>query len=193
MEPNIDKVMVKKVPLGFDEVVSRSKYTYVIYNSIGESSPYFPCQMAGVGPVFGLKPAAFALQKNSPLLELFNYALLRLKENGLFDKIVRRWTTARILPDCDWEGDSRLGLEPTFGIFLILLLGIGCSSGLLLGEFLGKAFKKSKTPKTPDLAKSIENDIQRSFVTISLLIKQNHTNLTKDQKALLVKQLKSTM
>lgn len=158
MKPNFDQVMVAKVSQGYDLILDRPKYIYVVWNAMATSSAMHPCHFTGVGSLFNMKSAVFALQKHSPLLELFNYSLLRLKENGLMEKIVKKWISSGSSKDCHWMDDSRLGLEPMFSIFLILLLGIGSSCGLFLGEVIFKMLLSKKIDKQRSNTESFDCD-----------------------------------
>ena len=106
-----------------------------------------PCKVTGVGPVYNMKKVVFAFRKNSALTDMFNYFLMRLRENGALAKIIEKWTGRTRVPDCTWTLENRLGFETLFGIFGLLLLGMALAVAISLWEQLSHILdlQQSKT------------------------------------------------
>lgn len=150
MKKNFDRVMTTTTDEGLYQVATRPSYVYSIYSSIGFSSSLYPCSIRDVGGVFNLKSLAFALRKNSPFTDVFNFALMRLKENGLMDKIIRKWIKNRWEADCKAENsDAALGLEPLFSLFGLLLLGVCISIVFAVVEFFYEVGTSQQSRHTP--------------------------------------------
>ena len=75
---------------------------------------------------------AWAFQKNSPYLELFNFYIATLLESGTIDKLLKEAQSVGMLnsKSCDGEAGSSGQYEPIsmkniLSAFLILISGIG--------------------------------------------------------------------
>ncbi len=81
---------------------------------------------------------AFALQRDSELLRLFNHNLMRLKTNGLVDKFHRKWVDGdrpeNVCGDRRAEQAFPLGYENLFMPSLLLMGGVTLALGLTLLE-----------------------------------------------------------
>jgi hypothetical protein len=81
---------------------------------------------------------AYAFQKDSPYLDLFNYFITQLKESGSYEKISQEYESKpQICPD--YSGKS-LGFDSCITMFLVILMGLGLGFLLLLMECLLKYF-----------------------------------------------------
>ena len=61
---------------------------------------YLSCELLAIPAKYGIRSQAFAFQKNSPYLELFNYYLKAMDESGISDRILERYKPqAQYCPD----------------------------------------------------------------------------------------------
>ena len=52
---------------------------------------YISCELLAIPAKYGIRSQAFAFQKNSPYLDLFNYHLKAIDESGISDIILERY------------------------------------------------------------------------------------------------------
>lgn len=85
------------------------------------NSEFAKCDVIDI-PFKGNKnPNAFGFQKNSPYVEIFDYYLRELLEEGIVDKIKEKYRT--LPPDCGNSAGKPLGFTNCFTAFLPLVLG----------------------------------------------------------------------
>lgn len=60
-------------------------------------SGHYPCKIAGLDMSYEKYHDVFAFQKNSPLEELFNYHIKKLRENGVLYRVRCERNIARTL------------------------------------------------------------------------------------------------
>ncbi len=93
----------------------------------------------------GVEDEAFAFQKNSDLVPIFNYHLLKMEENGVLDRIRMKWGLINPLQDIEKVTESSsfpLGLGNVFFPFFILVVGSVSSSILGLVEWVKRTIEK---------------------------------------------------
>ena len=188
MKPKYDSVMMT-ASLGLKAVSERESFAYTIYNSIGVTNSLHPCGITGVGPIFNLKSTVFAFRKGSALVEIFNHYLMRMKENGLLDKIIGSFIDkSHSKPDCDWALDNSLGLEPLFGLFGMLCLGIVSSLSLFSLEFIKGIVFGKRIVKVPSMLRP--KTTHASFISILHSVEED---LSFQQKLILMQKLKAAI
>ena len=52
---------------------------------------YLSCELLAIPAKYGIRSQAFAFQKNSPYLDLFNYYLKAMDETGTSDRILEKY------------------------------------------------------------------------------------------------------
>ena len=104
-------------------------YTY-------SSQEYATCQILDTNFVLLKNNLAFPVSKSSPYKTAFNFALLKMKENGELIKIRNKY--ARIPPNCAGSKGRTLGFESVPFPFLVFMLGLLLSLFSLLSEVLFK-------------------------------------------------------
>ncbi|XP_049834962.1 glutamate receptor 3-like [Schistocerca gregaria] len=102
-------------------------------------SPDQSCKISELDGVFFKAPLSFALPRDSEFLVIINYWLLRLFENGVIDRLSRKW-----LPKPSVCDDNKFEAE-TFDDFLPMITLFGCGLCLavvfLIGEICIYSFK----------------------------------------------------
>ena len=87
-------------------------------------------------------PNAFGFQKNSPYVEIFDYYLRELLEEGIVDKIKEKYRT--LPPDCGNSAGKPLGFTNCFTAFLPLVFGTIIALIIVIFETLFQINGKSK-------------------------------------------------
>ena len=52
---------------------------------------YLSCELLAIPAKYGIRSQAFAFQKHSPYLDLFNYYLKAMDESGISDRILEKY------------------------------------------------------------------------------------------------------
>ena len=95
---------------------------------------YEDCEVIDVPSKFNIVQYAYALQKDSPYLPIFNYYLKLLDQQGTFHKLKKKY---QLLPqNCQGTGGRAIGFESTLTAFLAFILGLILGMALLLMERL---------------------------------------------------------
>ena len=105
------------------KIVSKRTFMNFLISSVSfRVNPEFAkCDVIDI-PFKGNKnPNAFGFQKNSPYVEIFDYYLRELLEEGIVDKIKEKYRT--LPPDCGNSAGKPLGFTNCFTAFLPLVLG----------------------------------------------------------------------
>ncbi len=99
---------------------------------------------------------AFALQKDSPFLEIFNYFLLKMMEVGEIKRITEKYTT--FSQECPNYSGKPLGFNSCVTAFGLLCFGLAIAWILYLGELIATGIKwissgqrKKKEPNKCDV------------------------------------------
>nr|XP_053639698.1 uncharacterized protein LOC128693857 [Cherax quadricarinatus] len=80
---------------------------------------------------------SFALQKDSPLVPIFNKIILRIKAGGVLLNLERRWRPDQL--NCEFTHASVIGMDAVFTPFLLLLLIMVLSVAVCVAEHLWRA------------------------------------------------------
>ncbi len=118
-----EKLGVPSADEGFQFVAANPGYAFLHYSGLARRHPLYPCEVTGV-PGLSLQTSysAFALQKNSPLREIFNFHLLGQVASGVVKKAKENyWIMAPV--DCPVVPEEGLAIQTVIGIFVILMLG----------------------------------------------------------------------
>ena len=163
--PYSDDTLLSDIQLGFDKTASEDEFSFLAFRRSGILSPNYPCGIVGLDEVFLRSVYIYAYQKNSPLTEMFDYYLLKLKEIGVVDRIIKKYTDVPEV-DCVSEVDRSLDFKTVFGIFSILLSGTCCAFLLTFCEkccrftfpqFLTKYDEESMLDLNPKTLTSLQN------------------------------------
>ncbi|XP_054286010.1 glutamate receptor ionotropic, NMDA 2B isoform X4 [Macrosteles quadrilineatus] len=95
------------------------------------------CRLLTVGSWYAKTGYGLAFTRNSKYVQMFNKRLLDFRENGDLERLRRYWMTGSCKPGKEQHKSSDpLALEQFLSAFLLLMLGILLSAGLLLGEHI---------------------------------------------------------
>ena len=86
-------------------------------------------------------PIAFGLPKNSPFKELINHFVTRMKERGVYDKIVNTWMLDH--PHCNVNQGKGLGWKNLILVLVVFGIGFGFSLIFFVLEFIWKHYTKT--------------------------------------------------
>ena len=101
---------------------------YRDFISMASFQIYKDCEVLAIPAKYRYTPCGFALQKNSPYLDLFNYYLTEMRDKGMSQKIISKYEPGtQVCPD---SSGLPLGFDNCFTAFLALLGGM--SLGLIL-------------------------------------------------------------
>ena len=97
------------------------------------SPEYSDCQVVAIAKI-DFKPFAYALQKDSPFLGIFNHYLQEMREIGALKKILNKYESGeQVCPDMSGQP---LGLDSCFTAFLALVGGLMIGLILMILECL---------------------------------------------------------
>ena len=83
---------------------------------------YKKCQILALPEKYQFQPFGFAFQKDSPYLELFDYYLKKMKQDGVLDKLIIEYEPPpQICPDLTGKA---LGFNNLIFPFLTMIAGI---------------------------------------------------------------------
>ena len=101
---------------------------YRDFISMASFQIYKDCEVLAIPAKYRYTPCGFALQKNSPYLQLFDYYLIEMRDKGMFQKILSKYEPgAQQCPDLN---GLPIEFNMCFTAFLALLGGM--SLGLIL-------------------------------------------------------------
>ena len=125
-----------------DQALSGPYAIYLFHTTLSNLPEYSACQLEDAGLQLNRIDLAFALQKQSPYVNLINLGLQRMAESGKLERIFRKHRAKK--PSCGAHGKGKsLGFENILLVFLILMLGQCSSIVLLLLEKLSVCFIRS--------------------------------------------------
>ena len=87
------------------------------------SVEYKECEIIALPRKYEAKPYGFAFQTNSPYLQLFNYYINRLRENGILERASKAFEPEP--QECPDIRGKALGFENCSGAFLVMMIGFG--------------------------------------------------------------------
>ena len=97
---------------------------------------------------------AYAIKKNSPYTNMFNYFLAKLQESGQLSRMWSLWS-AEVRKDCFDNGATGLGINNVLASFLVLGGAILISASVIVFERLLKT--RLKDSKPDEKSKKLEN------------------------------------
>ena len=113
-----------------------------------------PCDLATVGEEFGRRSYGFALPHNSPLLELFHSAILKMTEDGDLEQLQKRWffdkgecwnvteaERAAARTRLDAKQPQRIDSEAFWGPLVLVIVGVIISCLIAVAEIFYHRFK----------------------------------------------------
>ena len=104
---------------------------------------YQKCQALNLPAKFEFIQVAYAFQKYSPYLKLFNYYLKKLEEGGTFYNLKNKYN--RLPRVCSSDGGKPIGFSNTITAFIAFLIGMALGASLLILELLYHHKNKSST------------------------------------------------
>ena len=135
---NNGKTWFKKIGEALNEVrYDQNTYLYS-HSSAAKTEPgIMALRMSDSTPTVG----GFGIQKNSDLMDILNYHMLRLVENGIIERIVKKWP--EMSRNEEFEMAEPVGLAFNNVLFPFTILAIGTVTAFVLSwlEFIVK--KKS--------------------------------------------------
>jgi hypothetical protein len=97
---------------------------------------YTDCQLIAIPAKYDYKPYAFAFQKDSPYLGLFNHFLKEMKERGALKKVLNKYQSQpQVCPD---SSGLPLGFDNCFTAFMAWIAGLSLGIVLLLIELCSR-------------------------------------------------------
>ena len=119
--------IVKSDKVGFERATKDRNFVYLNFE-VAARGYGFPCFIEATEESFKKLFGTIALQPDSPLQQLFDYHVQRLRENGQVNKIFKRYEPSGVT--CP-EIEDNFGLSSVIGIFGIVVLGL-CSSLIII-------------------------------------------------------------
>ncbi|ELU11583.1 hypothetical protein CAPTEDRAFT_40898, partial [Capitella teleta] len=96
-----------------------------------------PCSSRIASEIFNQFGYGVAFPKSSPYVDLFSLQILRLRENGSMESLIKRWVTSGSCLAQE-EGETPLDqitISTLLGVFTLLGAGLGISLILAIVEF----------------------------------------------------------
>ena len=94
---------------------------YDNYLAVRTFDAYVRCEIKAIRAKYDVKPLAFGFQKDSSLLNLFDYHLKEMKESGALDQIMKKYESGG--QNCPDMSGQPLGFDSCFLAFLALIGG----------------------------------------------------------------------
>lgn len=158
VKPSYDSMMEPSLERGMKRVAEDEDYIFMASVMAVKYQPGYPCSFGTVGRSFQTNQLSLGLQMDSPLAPLINYQISRLNENGVLEKIIRRYQKGGHLADCgESEVAAPLSFRSTFGIFFGLMVGSGMCLTLYVLELVATKIFKAKA----DIRASVDVDKAR--------------------------------
>ena len=97
-----------------------SNFSHFFVPIFNRRSPeYLACEVIALGEKTGFKDVAYAFQKDSPYLEIFNYFIRELREKGAKKQILEKYKgRGQVCPDMSGQP---LEINTSFSAFILLL------------------------------------------------------------------------
>ena len=137
-----ERLPIQNIPLTYERTA-----LYFIFENIELTEEYKNCEIIALPKIYKKSPVPFTFQKNSPYWQIFNYYLIRMKENSAemrFDSLYK--PIPQFCPDLTGEP---LGFESMISAFLVFIIGFLIVLTILMFECLLKnlVVGKSLTPQ----------------------------------------------
>ena len=98
---------------------------------------YKNCEIVGTKILLASTPSTYAMQKNSPFLELFKTVFYEMRESG----IIAKWNGKADPQQCPDLSGKPLDMNSCFTSFIILLFGLTIAPLLFCCECFGKVHR----------------------------------------------------
>ena len=121
---------------------------------------YQNCQALNLPAKFEFIQIAYAFQKYSPYLKLFNYYLKKLEEGGTFHNLKNKYN--RLPQVCSSDGGGPIGFSNTITAFIAFLIGLALGASLLILELLYHYKYKSSTREVT--APFVQDQCKRIYI-----------------------------
>lgn len=124
--------IVGRVEDGFKRV-RQGRYAFIWDSPTIQHEISNDCDLMEIGAPFDNKGYGFAFQKQAPYSERLSWALLKLNDAGILYRLTRKWWRPQFCPNHRQSAKTEsLNLDTVFGMYLVLLAGIGLSIVLCL-------------------------------------------------------------
>lgn len=123
---------------GVDKVkADEGKYAFFMESTVIEYNVERKCGLAQVGGLLDNKGYGIGMRKNSPYRQFFNGGILQLQEEGILEKLKRKWwKEERKGTACDEDaGSNALRIQHVGGVFVVLVAGCLVSIVFAFVEF----------------------------------------------------------
>ena len=107
---------------------------YENFFGVSATPEYEDCQLIAIPAKIDFKPFAYALQKDSPFLGIFNHYLRELNEKGSLKQILNKYESKE--QDCLDMSGQPLGFDSCFTAFLALMGGLMIGLILMILEYV---------------------------------------------------------
>ncbi len=95
-------------------------------------------------------PVAFAFQRRSPYVPLFDAKMLKLKQSGEVDKVMDKYLNLKDNVVCDDSSFTTIGYQHIFSAFVLLATGVAAACTILLGENIKTCVRGEGKTKTSE-------------------------------------------
>ena len=126
-----ERLPIQNIPLIYERTA-----LYFIFENIELTEEYKNCEIVALPKIYKKSPVPFTFQKDSPYWQIFNYYLIRMKENSAemrFDSLYK--PIPQFCPDLTGEP---LGFESMISAFLVFIVGFAMVLTILIFECLLK-------------------------------------------------------
>eukprot|EP00095_Tigriopus_kingsejongensis_P000205 maker-scaffold41_size498431-snap-gene-3.27 protein:Tk00205 transcript:maker-scaffold41_size498431-snap-gene-3.27-mRNA-1 annotation:"hypothetical protein L798_01404" len=126
---------------------------------------YQDCRVIQIPQTYLRMPMGFGFQKNSPYLEIFNHEIAKMKENGVFARILEKFD---LLPlDCLPKPGRALGMANLASAYSIYILGLTLSVAILILELIFTAWSVIDLDPTRQFVKTFRPGVILFLVIMS--------------------------
>ncbi len=137
------KLGVQSHEEGLNFVAAHPGHAYLFFENIIIRQGLYPCSIIDLPGVSTRRiHLSFALQKDSPLTEMFDFFLRRLIISGVVRKTKSKYYDASPSMSCPGEVESSLSFKALFSIFFLFLLGVALALLAMIIESLLAPFHK---------------------------------------------------
>ena len=112
------------------------------YLGIRTFDAYEKCEIKAIKAKYNIKNIAFGFQKDSPLVDLFNYYLTEMRETGALDQIMKKYESGPQV--CQDYSGKPLGFGNVSSAFAIILFALLLVVAMFLVEWLASIVKIRK-------------------------------------------------
>ena len=139
IKPNLDKFKDFTAGEYIDYISENDGVAhYDNYLAVRTFDAYVRCEIKAIKAKYDVKPLAFGFQKDSSLLNLFDYHLKEMKESGALDQIMKKYESGPQV--CEDYSGKPLGMGSVFAAFAIVILALLLVYVILAIEFMASFF-----------------------------------------------------